>query len=166
MTLPIYVSNHITDEMIEWFLETGQALSVNAGKISEQVVLPYLERHFGVSGETVDADGYDHLFENGIKSEHKKLVIRKTSAIVKNIGDNKEGKCDYVSLHHPGVNALYVIDSDTFFKGINRNYDKRANKFDAGLYSDMQLEGKGKRVGCVTWHNTKLLLDHATKIDL
>ena len=47
-------------------------MSVNAGRISEQVVLPYLEKHFGCKGEVVDADGYDHLFKNGIKNEHKK----------------------------------------------------------------------------------------------
>jgi hypothetical protein len=166
LTLPVYVSDHITDKMIEWFLNTGQALNINAGRVSEQVVLPYLEQHFGSLGETVDADGYDHYFENGIRSEHKKLVIRKTSAIIKNIGDNKEGKCDFISLHHPAVNALYVLDANTFFKKIHRNYDKRANKWDAGLYSDMSLEGKGKRIGCAQWHNTKLLLDEATKIEL
>ena len=46
ITLPVYVSNHITDEMIRLFLESGKAMSVNAGRISEQVVLPYLEKHF------------------------------------------------------------------------------------------------------------------------
>ena len=40
ITLPVYVSNHITDEMIRLFLESGKAMSVNAGRISEQVVLP------------------------------------------------------------------------------------------------------------------------------
>ena len=97
ITLPVYVSNHITDEMIKWFVESGQALTVNAGRISEQVILPYLEQHFGVSGETVDADGYDHYFENGIRNEHKKLVIRKTSAIAKNIEIIKKGN---VTLYH------------------------------------------------------------------
>ena len=38
--LPVYVSNHITDEMIELFMQSGEALTVNAGYISEQVVLP------------------------------------------------------------------------------------------------------------------------------
>ena len=166
ITLPVYVSDHITDEMIEWFVESGQALTVNAGRISEQVILPYLEQHFGVSGETVDADGYDHYFENGIRNEHKKLVMRKTSAIAKNIGDNKEGKCDTISFHHPAQNALYVIDAAKFFNGIKLNYDKRANSWDVGFYTDMALEGKGKRVGCVQWHNTKLLLDEATRIEL
>ena len=166
ITLPVYVSDHITDEMIEWFVESGQALTVNAGRISEQVILPYLERHFGVSGETVDADGYDHLFENGIRNEHKKLVIRKTSAIAKNIGDNKKGKCDTISFHHPAQNAMYVIDAARFFKGIQLNYDKRVNSWDVGFYTDMALEGKGKRVGCVTWENTKLLLDEATRVEL
>jgi hypothetical protein len=166
INLPVYVSNHITDEMIEWFVKTGDALTVNAGRISEQVILPYLEKHFGVSGETVDADGYDHYFENGIRNEHKKLVIRKTSAIVKNIGDNKEGKCDTISLHHPGVNSLYIIDADGFFKGMQRNYDKTSNHWDVGLYTDMKLEGKGKRVGCVAWHNTKYILENAERIEL
>ena len=166
ITLPVYVSNHITDEMIKWFVESGQALTVNAGRISEQVILPYLEQHFGVSGETVDADGYEHYFENGIRNEHKKLVIRKTSAIAKNIGDNKEGKCDTISLHHPGQNALYIVDAACFFKGIKRNYDKRGNKWDVGFYTDMSLQGKGKRVGCVTWENTKFLLDKATRVEL
>ena len=114
----------------------------------------------------VDADGYDHLFENGIRNEHKKLVIRKTSAIAKNIGDNKKGKCDTISFHHPAQNALYVIDAAKFFNGIKLNYDKRANSWDVGFYTDMALEGKGKRVGCVQWHNTKLLLDEATRIEL
>ena len=166
ITLPVYVSNHITGEMIKWFIESGQALTVNAGRISEQVILPYLEQHFGVSGETVDADGYDHYFENGIRNEHKKLVIRKTSAIAKNIGDNKEGKCDTISLHHPGQNALYIVDAACFFNGIKRNYDKRGNKWDVGFYTDMSLQGKGKRVGCVTWENTKFLLDKATRVEL
>jgi len=166
ITLPVYVSDHITDEMIEWFVESGQALTVNAGRVSEQVILPYLERLFGVSGEIVDADGYDHLFENGIRNEHKKLVIRKTSAIAKNIGDNKEGKCDTISFHHPAQNAMYVIEADRFFRGIQLNYDKRANSWDVGFYTDMALEGKGKRVGCVTWKNTKLLLDEATRVEL
>ena len=71
ITLPVYVSNHITDEMIRLFLETGKAMSVNAGRISEQVVLPYLETHFGCKGEVVDADGHDHLFENGIKKQKR-----------------------------------------------------------------------------------------------
>jgi hypothetical protein len=166
ITLPVYVSNHITDEMIEWFIKTGDALTVNAGRISEQVILPYLEQHFGVSGETVDADGYDHYFENGIRNEHKKLVMRKTSAIAKNIGDNKEGKCDTISFHHPAQNALYVIEADQFFQGVKLNYDKTVNSWDVGFYTDMKLEGKGKRVGCVTWKNTKLLLDEATRVEL
>jgi len=166
ITLPVYVSNHITDEMIEWFIKTGEALTVNAGRISEQVILPYLEQHFGVSGETVDADGYDHLFENGIRNEHKKLVIRKTSAIAKRIGDNKQGKCDTISFHHPAQNALYVIEADRFFRGVKLNYDKTVNSWDVGFYTDMKLEGKGKRVGCVTWKNTKLLLDEATRVEL
>ena len=53
INLPVYVSNHITDEMIRLFLESGKAMSVNAGRISEQVVLPYLETHFGCKGEVV-----------------------------------------------------------------------------------------------------------------
>lgn len=166
ITMPVYVSNHITDEMIEWFISSKQALTVNAGRISEQVILPYLEQYFGVSGSTVDADGYDHMFENGIRNEHKKLVIRKTSAVIKNVGDNKEGKCDTISLHHPGVNRLFIMKADKFFSDMNRNYDKRANKWDVNLYSDMKLQGKGKRVGCVAWHNTKTLLDHADVIEL
>ena len=166
INMPVYISNHITDEMIDMFLKTGEALTINAGRVSEQTIVPYLEQHFGVSGETVDADGFDHLFENGIRNEHKKLVIRKTSAIAKNIGDNKEGKCDTISFHHPAQNAIYVIDANQFFQGIQLNYDKRANNWDAGFYTDMALEGKGKRVGCVTWQNTKLLLNEATRIEL
>ena len=166
ITMPVYVSNHITDEMIEWFITSGEALTVNAGRISEQVILPYLEQHFGVSGETVDADGYDHLFENGIRNEHKKLVIRKTSAIAKNIGENKEGKCDTISFHHPSQNALYIIEAKTFYEQAKLNYDIACNKWDVGFYTDMALEGKGKRVGCVTWHNTKILIDNATRINL
>jgi hypothetical protein len=166
VTMPVYVSNHITDEMLDWFIKSGQGLTVNAGRISEQVVLPYLEQHFGVSGETVDADGYDHYFENGIRNEHKKLVIRKTSAVIKHIGDNKEGKCDTISLHHPAQNVLYVIDATIFFKGIQRNYDKRSNKWDAAMYTDMALEGKGKRIGCVAWQNTKHILENSDVIRL
>jgi hypothetical protein len=112
------------------------------------------------------ADGYDHLFENGIRNEHKKLVIRKTSAIAKRIGDNKQGKCDTISFHHPAQNALYVIEADQFFQGVKLNYDKTVNSWDVGFYTDMKLEGKGKRVGCVTWKNTKLLLDEATRVEL
>jgi hypothetical protein len=61
---------------------------------------------------------------------------------------------------------MYVIDADRFFQGIQLNYDKRANSWDVGFYTDMKLEGKGKRVGCVTWKNTKLLLDEATRVEL
>ena len=43
--MPVYVSDHITDEMIELFLHSGEAMKINAGKLSEQVVLPYLENH-------------------------------------------------------------------------------------------------------------------------
>ena len=108
--LPVYVSNHITDEMIELFMKSGEALTVNAGHISEQVVLPYLEDHFGTKGIVANADGYDHLFDNGIRNEHKKLAIRKTSAAAKNIGKNKQGKCDTISFHHAVANAIYVIE--------------------------------------------------------
>ena len=94
--MPVYISDHITNEMIELFLKSGEALSVNAGIMSEQVVLPYLENHFGSKGIVANADGYDHLFENGIRNEHKKLAIRKTAAAAKNIGKNKEGKCDTI----------------------------------------------------------------------
>lgn len=164
--MPVYVSNHITDEMINWFLKTGNALTVNAGRISEQVILPYLESYFNSKGETVDADGYDHIFENGIRNEHKKLVIRKTSAVVKNVGDNKEGKCDTISLHHPAQSALYIMESAEFFAKMTRNYDKRANKWDVNMYSDMLLEGKGKRIGCVAWKNTEVVLQCADKVCL
>ena len=73
INMPVYVSDHITDEMIAWFLSTGQALTVNAGRISEQVILPYLEQHFGVSGETVDADGDGH--RSSLRGAKKPLGI-------------------------------------------------------------------------------------------
>jgi len=164
--LPVYVSNHITDEMIELFLRSGDALTVNSGHISEQVVLPYLENHFGANGTVANADGYDHLFDNGIRNEHKKLAIRKTSAAAKNIGENKQGKCDTISFHHATANAIYVINSDTFYQNAILNYDKTGNCYDVNFYSDMQLVGKGKRIGCNAWQNTKMLLDHAQKIVL
>lgn len=165
INLPVYVSDHITDDMIDQFLTSGQALTVNAGRISEQTILPYLETHLG-PGQIVDADGYDHLFDSGIRNEHKKLAVKKTSATAKNIGSNKQGKCDTISFHHPSVNKLYVIQADTFYEHITFNYDKTSNTYDASFYSDMQLQGKGKRIGCRAWHNTKLLLDHAKCINL
>lgn len=169
VNLPVYVSNHITDEMIELFLQTEAALSVNAGRISEQVVLPYLEKFFEAEGKVVDADGFDHLFDigmNGIRNEHKKLAIRKTSAAAKNIGKNKEGKCDTISFHHAVANAIYVIDSALFYEHAILNYDKTGNCYDVNFYSDMQLQGKGKRIGCNAWKNTEMLLNHAAKIQL
>jgi hypothetical protein len=166
--LPVYVSDHITDEMIELFLETGKSLTVNAGRISEQVVLPYLETHFGCSGKVVDADGYDHLFDNGVRNEHKKLVCTagKTSATAKRLGANKQGKCDTISFHHPVQNAIYVIDSVLFYEHAIHITDKSNNSNDVIFYQDMQLVGKGKRTKSTTWHNTKVLLDHSTKIQL
>lgn len=164
--LPVYVSNHITDEMIELFHKSGQALSVNSGHISEQVVLPYLEEYFKCKGDFVNADGYDHIFENGIRNEHKKLSIRKTTAAAKNIGINKQGKCDTISFHHAGNNSIFVINSDLFYEHAILNYDKTGNCWDVGFYTDMQLVGKGKRIGCNAWNNTKMLIDHATKIEL
>jgi hypothetical protein len=164
--LPVYVSNHITDEMIELFMQSGEALTVNAGYISEQVVLPYLEDHFGTKGIVANADGYDHLFDNGIRNEHKKLAIRKTSAAAKNIGENKQGKCDTISFHHAADNAIYVIDSELFYANAILNYDKTGNCYDVNFYADMQLQGKGKRIGCNAWQNTKMLLTHATRISL
>jgi hypothetical protein len=164
--LPVYVSNHITDEMIELFMQSGDALSVNSGHISEQVVLPYLENHFRCKGVIANADGYDHLFDNGIRNEHKKLAIRKTSAAAKNIGENKQGKCDTISFHHAPANAIYVINSETFYSNAILNYDKTGNCYDVNFYADMQLKGKGKRIGCNAWKNTKMLLDHAQKIVL
>jgi hypothetical protein len=166
--MPVYVSNHITDEMIELFLQSGKALTVNAGRISEQVVLPYLETHFGCTGKVVDADGFDHLFENGIRNEHKKLVVSssKTTATAKRIGANKQGKCDTISLHHPTQNAIYVIDSGKFYEHTIYIVDKSNNSQDVLFYQDMQLEGKGKRTKSIAWHNTRVLLDHATKIQL
>lgn len=166
VNLPVYVSNHITDDMIQLFIESGQALSVNAGIISEQVVLPYLEKYFDSPGARVDADGYDHLFENGIRNEHKKLSIRKTSAAAKNIGSNKQGKCDTISFHHPTANSIYVIDSSTFYQKAILNYDKTGNCWDVNFYNDMKLEGKGKRIGCNAWKNTELLLTQANQIKL
>jgi len=168
ITLPVYISNHITDEMIRLFLETGKAMSVNAGRISEQVVLPYLETHFKCKGEVVDADGYDHLFKNGIKNEHKKLVITgtKTTAIAKRLGKNKEGKCNTISFHHPAQNAIYVINADTFYKHVSLNRDKYCNTYDVMFYRDMQLDGKGKRKESYTRDNTEMLLTYATKIEL
>ena len=166
VNLPVYVSNHITDDMIALFIQSGEALSVNAGIISEQVVLPYLEQYFESPGERVDADGYDHLFDNGIRNEHKKLSIRKTSAAAKNIGENKQGRCDTFSFHHPGTNSIYVIDAETFYSGAILNYDKTGNCFDVNFYNDMQLEGKGKRIGCNAWKNTELLLTKASQIKL
>jgi len=164
--MPVYISNHITDEMIKLFLKSGEALSVNAGIMSEQVVLPYLEDHFGSKGIVANADGYDHLFENGIRNEHKKLAIRKTSAAAKNIGKNKEGKCDTISFHHAIANAIYVIKSNTFFENAILNYDKTSNTHDVNFYSDMQLQGKGKRIGCNAWKNTEMLLKYADKVAL
>tara|TARA_B100000963_G_scaffold110275_1_gene95990 strand:- start:4693 stop:5229 length:537 start_codon:yes stop_codon:yes gene_type:complete len=164
--MPVYISNHITNEMIELFLKSGEALTVNAGIMSEQVVLPYLEKHFGSKGIVANADGYDHLFENGIRNEHKKLAIRKTSAAAKNIGKNKEGKCDTISFHHAVANAIYIIKSDTFFNNAILNYDKTGNCYDVNFYSDMKLKGKGKRIGCNAWKNTEMLLKHADKVAL
>ncbi len=168
ITLPVYVSNHITDEMIRLFLQSGKAMSVNAGRISEQVVLPYLETHFGCKGEVVDADGYDHLFENGIKNEHKKLVITgtKTTAIAKRLGENKRGRCDTISFHHPAENAIYVIDSKIFYDNVALNHDKYCNTYDVMFYRDMKLEGKGKRKISYTRTNTEMLLTYATKLEL
>ena len=164
--MPVYISDHITNEMIELFLKRGEALSVNAGIMSEQVVLPYLENHFGSKGIVANADGYDHLFENGIRNEHKKLAIRKTAAAAKNIGKNKEGKCDTISFHHAVANAIYVIKSNTFFENAILNYDKTSNTHDVNFYSDMQLQGKGKRIGCNAWKNTEMLLKYADKVAL
>ena len=127
--LPVYISNHITDEMIQLFTERGESLSVNAGIISEQVVLPYLEEHFSSPGTRVDADGYDHLFDNGIRNEHKKLSVRKTSASAKNIGANKQGKCDTISFHHPGTDSIYIIESATFFDNAILNYDLTGSSY-------------------------------------
>ena len=163
--MPVYVSNHITDEMIDLFLQSGEAMTINAGKLSEQVVLPYLENHFKCKGEVVDADGYDHVFGD-IRNEHKKLAIRKTSAAAKNIGANKQGKCDTFSFHHATANAIYVIDSNTFYEHAILNYDKTGNCFDVNFYNDMQLEGKGKRIGCNAWKNTEMLLKYSEKIEL
>mgnify|MGYP003639434955 CR=1 FL=1 len=164
--MPVYISDHITNEMIELFLKSGEALSVNAGIMSEQVVLPYLENHFGSKGIVANADGYDHLFENGIRNEHKKLAIRKTAAAAKNIGKNKEGKCDTISFHHAVANAIYVIKSNTFFENAILNYDKTSNTHDVNFYSDMQLQGKGKQIGCNAWKNTEMLLKYADKVAL
>lgn len=166
--MPVYVSNQITDEMIELFLKTGKSMSVNAGRISEQVVLPYLESHFKCAGKVVDADGFDHLFENGIRNEHKKLVVTssKTTATAKRIGSNKQGKCDTISFHHPSQNAIYVIDSDVFYKHTKYILDTSNNSQDVLFYQDMQLEGKGKRKQSTTWHNTQVLLEYSTKIQL
>ena len=164
--MPVYISDHITNEMIELFLKSGEALSVNADIMSEQVVLPYLENHFGSKGIVANADGYDHLFENGIRNEHKKLAIRKTAAAAKNIGKNKEGKCDTISFHHAVANAIYVIKSNTFFENAILNYDKTSNTHDVNFYSDMQLQGKGKRIGCNAWKNTEMLLKYADKVAL
>tara|TARA_B100000497_G_C7492592_1_gene301415 strand:+ start:29 stop:568 length:540 start_codon:yes stop_codon:yes gene_type:complete len=166
VNLPVYVSNHITDDMIRLFMKSDQALSVNAGLISEQVVIPYLEKYFDSPGSRVDADGYDHLFDNGIRNEHKKLSIRKTSAAAKNIGGNKQGKCDTISFHHPGTNSIYVIDSPTFYQKAILNYDKTGNCWDVNFYNDMKLEGKGKRIGCNAWKNTEMLLTQASQIKL
>ena len=163
--MPVFVSNHITDEMIELFLESGEAMTINAGKLSEQVALPYLEKHFGSPGAVVDADGYDHLFGTH-RNEHKKLSIRKTSAAAKNIGENKRGKCDTFSFHHPAANAIYVIDSSTFYENAKLNYDKTGNCWDVSFYRDMQLKGKGKRIGCNAWKNTEMLLKYSSKIEL
>jgi len=164
--LPVYVSNHITGEMIQLFTERGESLSVNAGIISEQVVLPYLEEHFSSPGTRVDADGYDHLFDNGIRNEHKKLSVRKTSAAAKNIGANKQGKCDTISFHHPGTDSIYIIESATFFDNAILNYDKTGNCWDVNFYYDMQLSGKGKRIGCNAWKNTEMLLNKSAQIQL
>jgi hypothetical protein len=165
VTMPVYVSNHITDEMLELFLQSGEAMTINAGKLSEQVVLPYLENYFNCKGQVVDADGYDHVFGD-IRNEHKKLAIRKTSAAAKNIGENKRGKCDTISFHHATANAIYVIDSDTFYENAILNYDKTGNCYDVNFYNDMQLKGKGKRIGCNAWKNTEMLLKYSEKIAL
>lgn len=162
--MPVFISYHITDEMIDLFLESGDALNTNSGRVSEQVVLPYLEKHFGSHGSAVDADGYDHIFDSGIRNEHKKLAIRKTSAAAKNIGANKQGKCDTISFHHATANAIYVISSDTFYENAILNYDKTGNCYDVNFYNDMQLVGKGKRIGCNAWKNTEMLIKHADKI--
>lgn len=163
--MPVFVSNHITDEMIDLFLASGEAMTINSGKLSEQVVLPYLEKHFNCPGRVVDADGYDHLFGTH-RNEHKKLSIRKTAAAAKNIGENKRGKCDSISFHHPGVDAIYVIDSGDFYDHAILNYDKTGNCWDVSFYCDMQLEGKGKRIGCNAWKNTEMLLKYSSKIEL
>ena len=164
--MPVYVSDHITDEMIELFLHSGEAMTINAGKLSEQVVLPYLENHFKCKGQVVDADGSDHLFGGVIRNEHKKLAIRKTSAAAKNIGANKQGKCDTISFHHATASAIYVIDANTFFENAILNYDKTGNCYDVNFYNDMQLVGKGKRIGCNAWKNTEMLIKHADKISI
>lgn len=164
--MPVYVSDHITDEMIELFLQSGEAMTINAGKLSEQVVLPYLENHFKCKGRVVDADGYDHLFGGAIRNEHKKLAIRKTSAAAKNIGANKQGKCDTISFHHATASAIYVIDANTFYEHAILNYDKTGNCYDVNFYNDMQLVGKGKRIGCNAWKNTEMLIKHADKISI
>lgn len=164
--LPVYVSNHITDNMIAAFLHANSALTINSGFISEQAVLPYLIKHFQCNGFVANADGYDHLFESGIRNEHKKLAIRKTSASAKNIGSNKRGKCDTISLHHAGTNSIYVIDATIFYDNVILNYDKTGNSWDANFYTDMKLQGKGKRIGCNTWKNTEMLLKYSKIIQL
>jgi hypothetical protein len=163
--MPVFVSNHITDEMIELFLNSGEAMTINAGKLSEQVVLPYLEDFFNSPGQVVDADGYDHLFGTH-RNEHKKLSVRKTSVSAKNIGENKRGKCDSISFHHPGANAIFVINSETFYEHAILNYDKTGNCWDVNFYQDMALQGKGKRIGCNAWKNTEMLIKYANKIAL
>ena len=106
------------------------------------------------------------MFINGIRNEHKKLAVRKTSAAAKNIGNNKQGKCDTFSFHHPGTNSIYIIDADTFYDNAILNYDKTGNCWDVNFYNDMQLKGKGKRIGCNAWKNTEMLLNKASQIQL
>ena len=97
ITLPVYVSNHITDEMIKWFVESGQALTVNAGRISEQVILPYLEQHFGVSGETVDADDMITILKMEFVMNIKSLLSERHRQLQRILEIIKKGN---VTLYH------------------------------------------------------------------
>jgi hypothetical protein len=74
--MPVYMSNHITDEMIELFLKGGEALTVNAGIMSEQVVLPYLENHFESKGIVANADGTSNQKNISSCQEHRKKQRR------------------------------------------------------------------------------------------
>ena len=71
-----------------------------------------------------------------------------------------------LSFHHAVANAIYVIKSNTFFENAILNYDKTSNTHDVNFYSDMQLQGKGKRIGCNAWKNTEMLLKYADKVAL